>query len=877
MQLRALILLFATTLSTIGAPALRIVKESPAAKLLLHNGNFEEAHDGKLAGWRPWQEGYRVEPTGGRGGSHGILCARSGDAGQFGASQTLTLNRTETAPLIVRGWSKAEEVSGSPDSGYALYLDLVYADDTPLWGQVASFSCGTHDWEKRELVLLPDKPVKSVTLHCLFRGHTGKAWFDDVVLEEAPHPAGATLFQGVAIQKPQTVPPSADSAARSAATADGLRLGLRGNDLVSMQLDRQELANGAPGGFIVRDFAANSDFHTFNGEMCPELGLKIQADFTSAKDHIAVSGRVMDLRGRDRAITLLFALPVDASGWQWGDDMRSHRPIEGSGEFANTGRLPGGANGQMSLYPLAAIWNERAGLALGLDMEHPSQSRLVYHAGTKQFFVAYDFGLAPETQPAPGSAEFRFVVFRFEPRWGFRAALQRFYEIFPEHFRKRVAREGNWMPFTDIAKVPGFEDFHFGFQEGASNVPFDDKHRIASFIYVEPMSHWLAMPPEAPRTYPGALQVLEQDRSGARGPSAQHMAAATLSSGIYREDGRYALHIEKAPWCDGGVFLLNPDPNLTVSTNQPYTKATVMRTSIDAAFRKNPGDERSPGSGLDGVYLDSFEMGAGELNYRREHFATGRSPLVFDRDGRPCQLLVFSTWQFARETGARLHADGKLLFANAVLWRFGFPAALLDVLGTEVNWLSNGKYVPDTDAVMNFRRALCGQKPYCLLMNTDYSRFTPELVERYFQRCLFYGVWPSFFDEAAASKDPYWASKKQWYERDRPLFKRYMPLFDATTSAGWQAIPHATCDNPHLWVERFGPDAQGTVFYAVFNDTTAAQAGVLTPDLAAIGTKGKTSVVEERISGRTLERSGTGWRMSLPPQTVALVRITTTP
>lgn len=197
MQLIGLIFVLSTAaVAGLGAPALRVLKENPAAKLLLRNGQFEQTAEGKLKEWRPWQEGYRIDQTGGRNGSQGILCERQGNAGEFGASQTLNLNRTDIAPLIVHGWSKAEDVTGTPDSGYALYLDLVYSDDTPLWAQVASFSCGTHDWEKRQLVLLPDKPIKSVTLHCLFRGHTGKAWFDDVVLEESPHPAGATMFQG---------------------------------------------------------------------------------------------------------------------------------------------------------------------------------------------------------------------------------------------------------------------------------------------------------------------------------------------------------------------------------------------------------------------------------------------------------------------------------------------------------------------------------------------------------------------------------------------------------------------------------------------------------------------------------------------------------
>ena len=98
----------------------------------------------------------------------------------------------------MRGWSKAQNVSGGADSGYSLYVDLIYADGTPLWGQTGNFRCGTHDWEQREFVILPDKPVKTLTLHCLFRGHAGKVWFDDVRLEVKAED-GAVLFQGVPV------------------------------------------------------------------------------------------------------------------------------------------------------------------------------------------------------------------------------------------------------------------------------------------------------------------------------------------------------------------------------------------------------------------------------------------------------------------------------------------------------------------------------------------------------------------------------------------------------------------------------------------------------------------------------------------------------
>jgi hypothetical protein len=874
--LTAALLLAATLASEAGTPAMRVVRAGSNGTQLLVNGGFDELQQGKPARWVAWQKGYRLAPGEGRSGSQCVVCERREADGECGVSQTLALNRTNIAPFIIRGWSKAENVSGSPDNGYSLYVDIVYADGSHLWGQTANFNCGTHDWEKREFVLLPDKPVKSFTLHCLFRGHTGKVWFDDATVEEVPAPAGAILFQGATLQGSTQPRPETRAAQRTFATHDGLKLALRDNTVTSLKLKGQELSAASPSGFLARDFAVDSDVYVFAAGACKELGLRLEANFSAGQDHIVVEGRVADLTSRDRAVTLLFALPLDATGWQWGDDVRQSRRIEGSGEFTKTVSIRCGANGKMSLYPLAAVWSERAGLALALDMAHPAQYRLVYHAGTKQFFIAYDFGLSQDTAKSPGSAAFRFVLYSFEPRWGFRAALQKYYDLFPQHFTKRVTREGVWMPFTDIAKVPGFEDFGFAFQEGASNVAFDDLHDIASFVYVEPMSHWLAMPRDVPRTYDGALSVLNKDLAGTRGKEAAEMAAATLTSGIENAEGRLFLHLEKAPWCDGGVFSLNPDPDIPTTPEHPFNKAMVMHQSIEAAFKRNEPKQPPPiyqpstlnyqlTAGLDGVYLDSLEMSSTELNYRRDHFRTASVPLVFDHQGRPCQLMIFNTWTFERDIAAQMHARGKLLFANAVLWQFSFPAPLLDVLGTEVNWLQRGEYAPDSDAVMNFRRALCRQKPYCLLMNTDFSKFTPELVERYFQRCLFYGVWPGFFDEEAASKDPYWASAKKWYERDRPLFRQYIPLLRRVTAAGWQPLTQASCDNGKILVERFGPEADGTVFLTLLNDTADTQGGTVTVDLKALGLKQFASALE-LVSGNAANPSGHGWSVSLRPQ-----------
>jgi len=103
-------------------------------------------------------------------------------------SQVVTLNQTEPVPIVAGGWSKAENASGEKDGNYSIYLDIAYTDGTYLYGQIAPFSPGTHEWEYSEVVVQPEKPIKSLTYNLIFRYRTGKVWFDDVFLREGTAP-----------------------------------------------------------------------------------------------------------------------------------------------------------------------------------------------------------------------------------------------------------------------------------------------------------------------------------------------------------------------------------------------------------------------------------------------------------------------------------------------------------------------------------------------------------------------------------------------------------------------------------------------------------------------------------------------------------------
>lgn len=843
------------------SPVMRVVTTAGGTNLL-RNGDFEQHAGSSFLNWSAAPNGYRVAVGEGRAGSVALRCVATNETGWRGASQTLTLNRKTAAPLVVRGWSRADAVSGGADSGYSLYADLIYDDGTPLWGQTANFATGTHDWQLREVTILPERPVRSLTLHCLLRGHAGTVWFDDVAVTEVTASGNAVLFQGTPMEiVPATNPPPVATVWH--ATGDGLRLGLDGSRVVSLQLDGRELAGRQAGGFLARDVAADSDVFAFEEGECPELGLHLSASVTTHADHLVIEGRLTNTRGGDRAILLLFALPVDATGGLWGDDIRRARTIEGADEFAVVNAVGSGTTGTMSIYPLAAVARGTDGLALAVDMGQPAQYRLFYHAGTRQFCAAFDFGLVPETERFRGSAGFRFFLYRFAPKWGFRSAFQKLTAICPDHFEARVREQGIWMPFTDVATVQGWEDFGFRFHEGDNAVAWDDAHGILSFRYTEPMTWWMPMQPELPRTMAEALRVRD---AYADGPAGFHrdMALVSRAAAMHDAEDQPALLFRNEPWANGAVWSLNPNPALPAAPNA----ATVHWNDAIKTRLYGPGAQAR----LDGEYLDSLEgYVTADLNFRREHFRHTTVPLSFAPDThQPALMKGLAVYEFTRWISEDVRRLGGLVFANGVPYRFGFLCPWLDVLGTETNWLLDGRYQPASHAQMAVWRTLAGRKPYLLLMNTDYDRFTPDLVERYFQRSLFYGMFPSMFSHNAA-ENPYWRNPA-WYNRDRPLFKKYIPLIQQAAEAGWQPVTGAHCDNARLWLERFGPTGKGVVYFSVLNTTSTPQTGVLRIEPGEVPVRSP-CVATELITRRRLDEVNGGWELEVPAEGVALVGV----
>ncbi len=145
-------------------------------------------------------------------------------------------------------------------------------------------------------------------------------------------------------------------------------------------------------------------------------------------------------------------------------------------------------------------------------------------------------------------------------------------------------------------------------------------------------------------------------------------------------------------------------------------------------------------------------------------------------------------------------------------------------------------------------------------MNTRFEEFSHELTERYMKRSLAYGMFPGFFSHNASQG--HYFTRPELYERDRALFKKYVPLCKLVAEAGWEPITLAHSSDNHLYVERFG-----NRFLTVFNDSTERRAVTITLELKAPG------AARELIHGRTIKFRGQQTNLTLDGGDVAVIEM----
>ncbi|MFA6320338.1 MAG: carbohydrate binding domain-containing protein [Candidatus Omnitrophota bacterium] len=313
---------------------------------------------------------------------------------------------------------------------------------------------------------------------------------------------------------------------------------------------------------------------------------------------------------------------------------------------------------------------------------------------------------------------------------------------------------------------------------------------------------------------------------------------------------------------------------------------------------QNPGFETNGDRGeqtkphLDGIFLDSVtDYLWGQLeNRRQEHWEFAEYPLVFNySDKKPVILGIFSQYEYIKKVSDDFHslAEPKLLMGNITPFAYIFYAHRLDVLGSEVP-------EAESDWKLSLRRTLSYQKPNSTLLTCRWrsSIIPSEEIESYMKTSMFYGIFPAISSAASTAVDStdtiiptqYWSCVDEngqlLYERDRNLFKKYIPIIKDIAKAGWEPIPYATISNPSIKLERYGY-ADTSLYYTLRNDTDVTQKGLITFDLPRLGITADILNALERTTNTnrylTIYKSRAILSVSVKPKDTLVFQIKTHP
>lgn len=525
---------------------------------------------------------------------------------------------------------------------------------------------------------------------------------------------------------------------------------------------------------------------------------------------------VCRLKGDDlpaRGMLLRVAFPWDAVGGQWHNDIAGSVPIEAGKRYENAVSLRAWADlpewrDQPELRMgysnrnFVTVVTGPAGLCLAVPLDRPCVHRTAYDGAAKRLEIVYDFALAPETR-TPNQAEFAFDLYACDPRWGMRSALARYYELYPELFRRVVNEPGQWMAFSRLSEIDNVDEFYFGLQEGASEPAYDDQLGVLSTTYFTHAGMGANLPdydPEKDPLPPHEVQVQAMEAA---------FKARTGIDGVYQQVGLHNAQgkLDVRKWIAYGHLIaqFNLDPEL------PYGDWTLKRAL--AMLDQAQGSSRA---GLDGFYYDGLSTG---INYNPKHFRTADAPCLWDPVAKKPLLDNFlSSCEFARAAAEMLRPRGKITMMNGAMGASFYVAPWLDVLGSETGLrLSRSQ--------LNYIRAITWHKPFLTLLKGNYEQQIgrPE-IERYMKQCLAYGIVPGFFDWPTSGLGPgsgYWLHPR-YYERDRDLFRKYLPLCCTLAKVGWEPVPYARSSNGKVCVERFGP-AEGVVWLTLANEDARSQ------------------------------------------------------
>ncbi|MEA3401605.1 MAG: hypothetical protein U9R79_10230, partial [Armatimonadota bacterium] len=577
----------------------------------------------------------------------------------------------------------------------------------------------------------------------------------------------------------------------------------------------------------------------------PDANLELEATARSLEAGcIRIEGLVRDSTGEDRAIGVRFSLPVDAEGWTWYTDAEEREEVTAGGLYRRTYDCRAGV-GLCSVYPWAAISGPEAGLTMALPLSQGPRCFILQHDQRQPALQAtFYFSLSADSGNHPSQAPFSLVVYRHDPRWGMRSAMERYYTLFPESFVKRPTAE-RYLNYANLERFdPNTHDLRIRDVALSDAGDFGEGYRFIDHVHgcydfrMVPYDH-----PERPsdEVVMGLLrEMVEDEREKPRGyvPTSE-----TIKKLVYGPEGQIRYigdtrywrphegynHNDWPGW--GLNFHVNEDPGVS-----DYLAEETRRQFEEYAAEGQhlPFEATVTADAIEGYHaLQRYP------NFRREHFATTLLPLTFGKDSlKPC--IPNAIWDFHHKAWWPLTEQYQVaVYGNSNGYEQFFTTPYVDVPMIENDWDLDhpGRFERYLRAIAHhkiwrFWRVCAGGR--------NAGEDDPELVRLHFARGLAYAVYPAVYPLGERAGRDY-----------RHLYRQHVPAIEELSIAGWEPVPHARATGGVV-VERYGFFADGDLHLTLRNygeETTAT----VTIDREALDIPADAELVAVELTGGNAE------------------------
>jgi len=593
----------------------------------------------------------------------------------------------------------------------------------------------------------------------------------------------------------------------------------------------------------------------------PDANLQLEATLAGDDDCIRVEGLLRDTTGADRAVGVRLSLPVDAEGWTWWDDAEERAPIEPGGLHRLIYNCQAGV-GLCSIYPWSAIDGPDAGLSLALPLSQGARVFAIEHdQRAPAMRVTFYAGLCAESGNHPSEFPFALVIYRHDPAWGMRSAMERYYALFPESFQARPAPER----YLNYANLERFDPVTHELRIQSTLAPdasdFGEGYRFIDHVHG---CYDFRMVPSEDPTRPSddevralLAQMVEEEQEHPRGyvPTAE-----TLKKLVYGPEGQMRYigdtrywrphegynHNDWPGW--GLNFHVNEDPGVS------NYLAEVTRREFEAYAAEGehlPFEATVTADAIEGYHsLQRYP------NFRREHFATTLLPLTFGRESLlPC--IPNAIWDFHDKAWWPLTEEYEVaIYGNSNGYEQMFTMPFIDVPMIENDW-----DVRNPGRFERFLRASAHQKIWRFWRvcagGRNAGEGDPELVRQHFVRGLAYAVYPAVYPLPETAGRDY-----------RSLYRQYVPAIEQLLHAGWEPVPHARATDGVV-VERFGSfasaDAPGELHLTLRNYGIDPVTATVTLDRPALGIPDDAELVAvDLLPGQAAtEPVGESWQVEI--------------